>query len=386
MIKEVAVVIPMYKKELSELEKISLTQGMKIFRNYDVFLMMPYSLKFYGNIGGIKEIRFEDKWFASSQTYSGLLMKKEFYKAFEKYKYILIYQLDAFIFEDKLMHFCSLGYDYIGAPWLSGLHYFLDSRHVIWHVGNGGLSLRNVSKCEELLEKKHSSCQMYINEDIFFSMGNSDDFKVAPVKTALEFAFETEVKRCFEANGEKIPFGCHAWEKWDLAFWKPYIECCGYKIEEKYLQEGNGDILYQNLYERQKENAFFWEQIFTIERLRKFIEERKRKIYVWGAGKRGSFFGKLLSEAEIRIEGYLDNNAELLGKYIEKYEILPIKMLEKVVSDSYVIIAIDINRNQIAEQLEKLGCKYNRDYIFYEDIFQMMKDMGAAQGNILKIE
>ena len=35
---------------------------------------------------------------------------------FLEYQYMLIYQLDAFVFEDKLDYFCELGYDYIGIP------------------------------------------------------------------------------------------------------------------------------------------------------------------------------------------------------------------------------------------------------------------------------
>lgn len=39
--KKAAIVIPTYKSELSELEKISLQQAIKIFKKYDVFFVMP---------------------------------------------------------------------------------------------------------------------------------------------------------------------------------------------------------------------------------------------------------------------------------------------------------------------------------------------------------
>lgn len=44
------------------------------------------------------------------------MLEADFYRRFGKYKYMLIYQLDAFVFSDKLLDFCEMGYDYIGAP------------------------------------------------------------------------------------------------------------------------------------------------------------------------------------------------------------------------------------------------------------------------------
>lgn len=375
MKKKAAVVIPIYKEELSELELISLTQVIDVLKYYDKFLVMPVSLKCFGDHGDIEIIRFEDKWFAGSQAYSELLMRQEFYKPFEKYKYILIYQLDAFVFEDRLMYFCDLGYDYIGAPWLNGNLHFLDSRGRICYVGNGGFSLRNVSKCIELIDKTFFP-DLSVNEDVFFSMANSDEFKVAPVKTALEFSFETEVRKCFEKNGKKLPFGCHAWGKYDLRFWKPYIEKFGYEIRREYLEKGNKDHLNERIYDRQREISSLWENVFLKECLNGSAEER-RKIYIWGAGERGRSFGRLLCETgqDMYLAGYLDNNVQLTGSYIEKYEILPTEKYVREKEQSYIIIAMDSDRNQVAEQLEEAGCRYYRDYIFYTDIFGVLTNM-----------
>ncbi len=43
------------------------------------------------------------------------MMDNTFYKQFLNYEYILIYQLDAFVFKDEL-NYCSQGIDYVGAP------------------------------------------------------------------------------------------------------------------------------------------------------------------------------------------------------------------------------------------------------------------------------
>ena len=72
------------------------------------------------------------------------------YKKYKKYKYILFYELDAFVFRDELDYWCKKGFDYIGAPW-NGTHCYYDTP--INGVGNGGFSLRNIKSAIKLLEK-----------------------------------------------------------------------------------------------------------------------------------------------------------------------------------------------------------------------------------------
>jgi hypothetical protein len=64
------------------------------------------------------------------------------------------------------------------------------------------------------------------NNDFFWSfeaVGFFPDFKVAPVNDGLEFAFEAAPRMCFEMNRRKLPFGCHAWTKFDRSFWEPHL-------------------------------------------------------------------------------------------------------------------------------------------------------------------
>jgi hypothetical protein len=59
-------------------------------------------------------------------------------------------------------------------------------------------------------------------EDIFWGKyaSNLDPlFKVAPVDEALLFAFEADPAGSFEKTGRKLPFGCHAWARYDRSFW-----------------------------------------------------------------------------------------------------------------------------------------------------------------------
>lgn len=114
---KVAAVIPVYKEEIDDLEKISLAQARKVLGKYPFVFVAPEGKKISYAESGDAVVRFPPQFFQNTMTYSMLLMSPFFYEAFKAYDYILIYQLDAFVFYDALEKFCSLGYDYIGAPW-----------------------------------------------------------------------------------------------------------------------------------------------------------------------------------------------------------------------------------------------------------------------------
>jgi hypothetical protein len=65
------------------------------------------------------------------------------------------------------------------------------------------------------------------NEDIFwgaFARLFSDSFKIPSCEEALKFSVEVNPRRCFKILGEKLPFGCHAWAKWDREFWEKFLQ------------------------------------------------------------------------------------------------------------------------------------------------------------------
>src|SRR5207237_10589092 len=48
-------------------------------------------------------------------------------------------------------------------------------------------------------------------------------FKIASVELGLRFGFEVAPRVCFAQNNYTLPFGCHAWPKYDRDFWEPYL-------------------------------------------------------------------------------------------------------------------------------------------------------------------
>ncbi|MEM2146211.1 MAG: DUF5672 family protein [Candidatus Jordarchaeaceae archaeon] len=264
--KRVAIVVPMYKERVSAEEAISLEHLEQHLCKYKKYLITPKRLKLTFN--NFEVLRFNDAHFNNVASYSKFLLSKEFYETFAHHEYILIYQLDCLVFSDQLLEWCEAGYDYIGAPLFREKS---DPVRGFSRVGNGGFSLRKVKSFLRVLNlQRYDHNQMpywrvafkyrlkdledlfflrrwlrtlnvihgirrgvewytknyTLNEDRFWSDRAElfcPDFKIAPVDVALRFAFERFPRYCYEKNGRKLPFGCHAWAKWDREFWEPYL-------------------------------------------------------------------------------------------------------------------------------------------------------------------
>lgn len=230
-----AVVIPVYKEDINELEQISLSQVRKVLGKYPLIFVAPEGKNFSYVAPSDKVVHFSPQFFKNVQTYSQLLMSPFFYEAFKDFEYILIYQLDAFVFYDALEYFCLLGYDYIGAPW--PLMYRNNVRVNFSCVGNGGFSLRNVKSHHNLL-LNHSDLiaawhARQFPEDVFFSYCGKRgdcDFRVAPIDIAYKFSAEFNPIRVTKKNGGKLPFGCHAWHNHHPAFYIEVFRQFGYDL------------------------------------------------------------------------------------------------------------------------------------------------------------
>ncbi len=228
--KNVCVVIPFYKPQLDETEFISLKRCFEIFPNRHLILLGPEGIDasaYHLEKGRLQEIRMDKKYFKNVKSYSNLLTRSFFYKQFRAYDFMLIHQLDAFVFRDELDKWCNSGYKYVGAPWINARYYFR-------RAGNGGFSLRKVSafyKTAKLFESITNLTKL--NEDVIWAnnpFSFTPLFKVANFDNSLHFAFETEPKHCYELTGKCLPFGTHAWGKNDPEFWLPHFKALGYDI------------------------------------------------------------------------------------------------------------------------------------------------------------
>lgn len=233
-----AIVIPIYKQEMSPSERISFERALKVFPENDIIIVSPKSLNLENYLAFSSRLKvntFDDHFFENIAGYNDLMLSAGFYERFLNYKYILIYQLDAYVFENKLDYWEKSKYDYVGSPWLipppiaSNKKPKVNIQHwFVNRVGNGGLSLRKV--------KTHYWTMIFywilikffpLNEDMFLGIlmdfGNPF-FKKPKAIEALKFAFEMQPRKSFELNNQQLPFGVHAWEKYDPEFWKEWIK------------------------------------------------------------------------------------------------------------------------------------------------------------------
>jgi hypothetical protein len=248
---DVAVVIPVYKTEMSSLENIGYTQCNKILQNYDRIIVAPKSLdstvykKYITN-----EIRFDDEFFTNLKSYNKLLLSEKFYKNFSKYRYILICQLDTFIFSDQLLQWCNKNYDYIGAPWINDSLRILSNiagkysikecvklffrKGINKAVGNGGLSLRKVDTFLQCLKESNGFAKRWrVNEDYFWGLYayvEGKPFNIPDYREAAMFSIELKPDYCLKLNHHQLPMGLHAWEKYKPELWKPFIKLAGYEF------------------------------------------------------------------------------------------------------------------------------------------------------------
>jgi hypothetical protein len=271
------VVIPVHSPEPSHYELISFKQCFEVLHDYSIYVMAPEGMdmrKYQKIVPDFEIISISTKWLSSKLYYNKLKLSRFFYEFFDDYTYLLTYELDAFIFKDDLEYWCSKEYDYIGAPW------FKNNDPVegkIYATGNSGFSLRKIASIKEgikhvhlmeaakykpikkmawahkykslflsvvgvfsymesLFSRENKSIQnadFTVEEDtviVNFMSNSIKNFKLAPITEAYKFSFEVGPDVLFNMNDKHLPTGCHAWWRYNLSFWKPYIENFGYQL------------------------------------------------------------------------------------------------------------------------------------------------------------
>jgi hypothetical protein len=266
------IIIPVYQEQFTPAEQSSIKNTLNIFGMENCCFVAPRKwnamlLDSLGNASTCRVVRFDDFFFKNIEGYNRLLLSRVFYSTFDKYEYLLICQPDAWVFANELNKWISKGYDYYGAPVPVSVDDNVQPEFLTFG-GNGGFSLRKIKAHMNVLNKfkiihkpsdvikyykqfhkglslflrfpliiagffgfrnnsKYFIAQFVSNEDMFWSkkaMLIDANFKPAPVKEEIDFAFEKFPSQLFEMNAQKLPFGCHAWEKYEPEFWKKFID------------------------------------------------------------------------------------------------------------------------------------------------------------------
>lgn len=266
------IVVPVYKKDIDKWEEISFRRCCEVLGQYKITLVthIQCDCTIYDKIAAEYQVTlakeyFSINYFENIAAYNRLMLSGEFYHRFLNYKYMLIYQLDAYVFADQLDYWCDKEYDYIGAPWFTDYLSVKDGG-LLWKVGNGGLSLRKVSTMYRIFGNKgallsfsqlwnlknniksswvrklcttivrslgyKNSIEFYKkdypeNEDVFICQYLEElgvQILIPEPEEAMFFAFENSPSYLFALTNGKLPFACHAWKRYEYdSFWVNYI-------------------------------------------------------------------------------------------------------------------------------------------------------------------
>lgn len=266
-----AVLIPLYKQSMTTSEEFSFKNTLSVMSRHDLYVICPKRLeKYISDLTKEKQFKFNveyfpDIFFSDINGYNHLLTSIDFYKRFDCYDYILIVQTDGLVFSDKLKQWCDRKYSFIGAPWFRGLTRPLLPLTFLG-VGNGGFSLRKVSDFLMILSSPEylppvngkislrfselnnlygfikkslkfsynfPPIRLVPNEDVFWGVlvpARCNMFKVPKPENAISFAFEAAPEYLFKLNNYQLPFGCHAWERYNLQFWRKTLKQINFEL------------------------------------------------------------------------------------------------------------------------------------------------------------
>lgn len=261
----VAVVVPCHRFPLTSEELLSWRSLEEKLPKASRFVIAPAALRHEESRlpSPAGHVFFPDSFFTYPRGYNALLLSSRFYETFREFDFLLIYQLDCLVCRDELNHWCGRNWDYVGAPWSRDFNSSQSTDFVA--VGNGGFSLRRVDTALKVLGTRvrkpfkgdlgplprwwmwqnvrrailalsYLQCavglmtverflrRFYLsNEDLFWGIYAKrfyPSFRVATPSEALSFAFETNPTASLEKNGGQLPFGCHAWARYDRGFWE----------------------------------------------------------------------------------------------------------------------------------------------------------------------
>ena len=280
------ILIPVYRGTPTRTESASLGQCLQVLGSHPIVLVTHSGLDLgaYRELWARYDIPFRTEFFEETcfdtlEAYNRLCLSPDFYRRFAAdHDYMLICQTDAWVFRDELDYWCSQNYDYIGAP----IYFPYNEKRftrIFFGIGNGGFCLRKISHCLKvvrhnrkktflkpralmrmywyyflyneaftsnilkrlgLVGKVMAKCfgisnttgyfiQNHINEDMLFGTWAAQSWGLADCRipdelTAARFSMELNAPQLYKRLGDKLPFGCHAFEKWNyLDFWKEHI-------------------------------------------------------------------------------------------------------------------------------------------------------------------
>jgi hypothetical protein len=272
------IIIPVHKPRPTVLELISIRQCGRCLTGREILFLAPEGLP----LDAYKEIipvagsmRVPKTYMESISAYNSMMISPHIYNKLSSYSHMIISEPDAIILRDEIDDWCAKEVDYIGAPWFAGYaRPAIDAPFL--GVGNFGLSLIRLPAARNAVNAKARwySRAMFLQDakaalrasaegqlrraaghfrrailgcgragqlrgarkiydgncDIFWSNVVPEimpSFRVASTEDALAFSWEVLPQRCFQMRQGRLPFGIHAWAKYDPDFLIPHLRASG---------------------------------------------------------------------------------------------------------------------------------------------------------------
>jgi hypothetical protein len=264
------VVVPVHRASPIDSERVALRQCGRCLAGHDIVLLAPKGL----DLGAYRELmpaseslRIDPRWMSGRREYNRLMITPLVYDAMADYTHMLVHEPDAIVLRDELEYWCRQPFDYIGAPWFDRYSDALPDARVIG-AGNFGFSLRVVSAARAVLASGGSWYPLRgivadllrgalgdrkglqrglrtlrragrLRDAANFYEGNCDsywaqvvprrvpEFRVAPPQRAARFSWEVLPRRCQAMTHGALPFGAHAWARYEPGFWLPRLAAAG---------------------------------------------------------------------------------------------------------------------------------------------------------------
>lgn len=258
------VVVPVHRLHPTDDEQFSLKRCGNLLGCHPIFIVHPHGLNlepYFDLLPTATPLPVPAEWMASIRAYNRMMINPAFYAMFERFSHLLVHEPDALVISDQLLYWCEKPFDYIGAPWFEGFHAAPPDAPIIG-VGNSGFCLINISAIRSLLDSSQRwiSRKFILNElsrkllgrtsrfsfDFLFrafgkagtmggahrlvatncdtflsnhaSVCNLNSFRIADPLSAILFSWEVNPQSCFRLCGRSLPFGVHAWARYDPTF------------------------------------------------------------------------------------------------------------------------------------------------------------------------
>lgn len=294
MDKSVMILIPIYRETLSKVEVLSLHRTRQVLDSHLVSFVAPECMRKFLAAKEFEAVYFPDKCMNSLSAYNRLLMSRDLYERFQEFEYILICQLDVWVFHDSINDFVDLHYDYIGAPTLVRMN---EQGEPELFGANGGFSLRRVSTFMRILDAhKEEAVQWTGNEDEFFSFCGEKypkEFRVAPKDIAMRFAFDRFSRYMYRKNQKRLPMAWHGWLTYDPEFSHRFIV-------SEHMQDIECKMNFRTYTDAMKEFHSFVGMFPCI--------------YIYGAGLWGKAVFQYLKAKNVMVRGFIVSDDQPLGE------------------------------------------------------------------------